>query len=143
MFLGEYSHNIDNKNRLAVPVKFRADLKQGAVITRGLDNCLFMFTKKEWEKFVEKVSTLSLTQANARSFSRMMLMGAMEVKIDKLGRIVLPDFLKKFANLKKKVIVGGVFNRIEIWDEAKWEVYKKKSEANVEKTAEELFDMGM
>ncbi len=143
MFLGEYSHNIDNKNRLAVPVKFRADLKQGAVITRGLDNCLFMFTKKEWEKFVEKVSTLSLTQANARSFSRMMLMGAMEVKIDKLGRIVLPDFLKKFASLKKKVIIGGVFNRIEIWDEAKWEVYKRKSEANVEKTAEELFDMGM
>ncbi len=143
MFLGEYSHNIDNKNRLAVPVKFRPDLKQGAVITRGLDNCLFMFTKKEWEKFVEKVSSLSLTQANARSFSRMMLMGAMEVKIDKLGRIVLPDFLKKFAGLKKKVVIGGVFNRIEIWDEIKWEAYKKKSEANVEKTAEELFDMGM
>ena len=118
-------------------------MKKGAVITRGLDNCLFVFTKKEWEKFVEKVSTLSLTQANARSFSRMMLMGAMEVKIDKLGRIVLPDFLKKFASLKKKVIIGCVFNRIEIWDEAKWEVYKRKSEANVEKTAEELFDMGM
>jgi len=141
MFLGEYSHNIDNKNRLAVPVKFRFDLKQGAVITRGLDNCLFMFTKKEWEKFVEKISTLSLTQANARSFSRMMLMGAMEVKIDKLGRIVLPDFLKKFAGLKKKVVIGGVFNRIEIWDEAQWEIYKKKSETNVEKTAEALFDM--
>ncbi|MBU0647306.1 division/cell wall cluster transcriptional repressor MraZ [Patescibacteria group bacterium] len=136
MFLGEYSHTVDNKNRMAVPSKFRADLREGAVITRGLDSCLFLFTKKEWNKLVEKIAALPLSQANARSFARMMLTGAMEVSPDKLGRILLPDYLKKFAGLNKKVIIGGVLNRIEIWDEDKWEVYKKKSEASVEKVAE-------
>lgn len=143
MFLGEYSHNIDDKNRLSIPTKFRADLRQGAVVTRGLDNCLFLFTKKDWESLVKKISELPLSQSNARSFSRMMLMGAMEVKIDKLGRILLPDYLKKFAGLNKKVAVGGVFNRIEIWDSTKWEIYKKKSEANVEKVAEGMAELGI
>jgi len=143
MFLGEYKHNVDEKNRLALPAKFRAELKQGVVVTRGLDGCLFVYNKVEWTKLVQKIAELPLTQSKARTFARMMLMGAMEVKLDKLGRIVLPDYLKKFAGLKKKVIVGGVFNRIEIWDEVRWEMYKKKSESNVEKTAEELFEMGI
>jgi len=143
MFLGEYKHNVDEKNRLALPAKFRAELKQGVVVTRGLDGCLFVYNKVEWTKLVQKIAELPLTQSKARTFARMMLMGAMEVKLDKLGRIVLPDYLKKFAGLKKKVVIGGVFNRIEIWDETKWEIYKKKSEINVEKTAEELFEMGI
>lgn len=143
MFLGEYQHSVDNKNRLAIPAKFRVDLKQGAVITRGLDNCLFLFTKSDWNKLVDKISELPLSQANARSFARMMLMGAMEVKLDKLGRILLPDYLKKFAGLKKRVVVGGVFNRIEVWDEERWEVYKKSSESNVEKIAEGMRELGI
>ena len=143
MFLGEYSHTVDNKNRLAVPVKFRAELKQGAVITRGLDNCLFLFAKSDWDKLVEKISALPLSQANARSFSRMMLTGAMESGLDKLGRILLPDYLKKFAGLNKKVIIGGVLNRIEIWDEVKWMAYKQNSEANAEKVAEGMAELGI
>ncbi len=143
MFLGEYSHNIDDKNRLAIPAKFRSDLKQGAVITRGLDNCLFLFTKSEWQSLVDKISQLPLSQANARSFSRMMLMGAMEVELDKLGRILLPDYLKKFAELKKQVVVGGVLNRIEIWDETKWQNYKNKAESNVEEVAEGMRELGI
>ncbi len=143
MFLGEYTHNIDEKNRLAIPAKFRGELKQGAVVTRGLDGCLFVYTKTEWKKLVEKISALPLTQAKARTFARMMLMGAMEVKLDKLGRVLLPDYLKKFAGIRKKVVIGGVYNRLEIWDAANWQVYKNRSEKNVEKTAEELFEMGI
>lgn len=143
MFLGEYKHNVDEKNRLAIPVKFRVDFKSGGVLTRGLDNCLFLFTKSDWQKLVEKISDLPLSQANARSFSRMMLMGAMEVKVDKLGRILLPDYLKDFAGLKKKVVVGGVFNRVEIWDEVKWKTYRKTAESNVEKVAEGMSELGI
>ncbi|MFH1890056.1 MAG: division/cell wall cluster transcriptional repressor MraZ [Candidatus Kuenenbacteria bacterium] len=143
MFLGEYSHTVDNKNRLAIPAKFRFDLKQGAVITRGLDNCLFLFTRNDWQALVKKISGLPLSQANARSFSRMMLMGAMEVKMDKLGRILIPEYLKKFAGLGKKVIIGGVLNRIEIWDETKWTIYKNKSEQNVEQVAEGMGELGI
>ncbi|HOZ36678.1 MAG TPA: division/cell wall cluster transcriptional repressor MraZ [bacterium] len=143
MFLGEYSHNIDDKNRLAIPAKFRFKLREGAVITRGLDNCLFLFTKKDWQVLVEKIGQLPLSQANARSFSRMMLMGAMEVSIDKLGRILIPDYLKQFAGLKKQVVVGGVLNRIEIWDEAKWQNYKNKAESNVEEVAEGMRELGI
>lgn len=143
MFLGEYTHNVDNKNRLAVPAKFRAELKDGAVITRGLDNCLFLFTKSDWGVLVDKIKELPLSQARARSFSRMMLMGAMEVSLDKLGRILLPDYLKKYAGIRRKVAIGGVLNRLEIWDEEKWEKYKKESEKNVEKTAEGMFELGI
>lgn len=143
MFLGEYSHTVDNKNRLAIPAKFRASLKAGAVLTRGLDNCLFLFTKSDWQKLVDKIAELPLSQANARSFSRMMLMGAMEVKLDKLGRILVPDYLKKFAELKKKVVVGGVFNRIEIWDEINWNKYRAQAEGNVEEVAEGMRELGI
>ena len=143
MFLGEYSHNVDNKNRLAVPAKFRAELSKGAVITRGLDNCLFLFTKADWQVLVKKIAELPISQAKARSFSRMMLMGAMEVSLDRLGRVLLPEYLKQFAGIKKKVVVGGVYNRIEIWDEDKWSAYKQRSESNVEKTAEEMMELGI
>ena len=143
MFLGEYLHTVDNKNRLAIPAKFRADLKQGAVITRGLDNCLFLFTRKDWQKLVAKISSLPLSQSKARSFARMMLMGAMEVSLDKLGRVLLPEYLKQFAGLDKKVVIGGVLDRIEIWDEVKWNEYKKKSERNVEQVAEDMGELGI
>ena len=117
MFIGEYNHNLDNKNRLALPSKFRAQLKNNAVVTRGLDNCLFIFTKIDWQKMVDKITELPIGKADARGFSRIMLAGAMDVKLDSLGRILLPDYLKKYANLKKKTVVAGLYNRLEIWDE--------------------------
>lgn len=143
MFIGEYTHKIDEKNRLAIPTKFRGDLKTGAVVTRGLDNCLFLFTKKDWQELTQKIAQLPLTNINARNFARMMLMGAMEVKLDALGRILIPDYLKKFAELKKQIVVGGVFNRIEIWDETKWQTLKDKSERDVEKLAESMAELGI
>lgn len=143
MFLGEYKHTVDNKNRLAVPAKFRLELKGGAVITRGLDSCLFVFTKKDWQELVKKIAALPLSQARARSFSRMMLMGAMPVALDKLGRLLLPDYLKTFAKIKKNVIIGGVLNRIEIWDEGQWASYKRNSESNVESVAESMGELGI
>ena len=143
MFLGEHLYKIDNKKRLAIPAKFRRSLGKKAVITRGLDNCLFLFPVKEWEKLAKKLSQLPFTQADARGFARVMLSGAMEVNIDRLGRILVPDYLKKYAGLKKEAIVAGLYNRIEIWDSKKWSTYKEDKEKNVEDIAERLNDLGI
>ena len=138
IFIGEYNYNLDDKGRLAVPVKFREEIKKGAIVTRGLDNCLFLYTKEEWEKIVEKLSNLPVSQSKARAFSRLMLAGAMEVDCDSQGRINLPDYLRKFAKLEKKTIIAGLFNRLEIWDENLWEEYKKQVEEDSNEIAEEL-----
>lgn len=143
MFIGEYLHSIDTKNRLALPAKFRAALKSGAVVTRGLDNCLFVFTQQDWQKLVDKITELPIGKADARGFSRIMLAGAMDVKIDSLGRILLPDYLKSYASLKKKVVVAGLYNRLEIWDETKWKIYKKRVEGQANKLAETMGEMGV
>jgi len=143
MFLGEHLYKIDDKKRLAVPVKFRKSLGKKAVITRGLDNCLFLFSVKEWEKLAKKLSQLPFTQADARGFARVMLSGAMEVNIDRLGRILVPDYLKKYAGLKKEAIIAGLYNRIEIWDSEKWSIYKEDKENNVEDIAERLNELGI
>lgn len=138
MFLGEYNHNLDEKGRLAIPVKFRSDLFEGGVVTRGLDNCLFLYTKKEWEVIAKKIATLPVSQKNSRAYSRLMLAGAMEVELDKQGRVVLPEYLRKYAELNKKTVVAGLYNRVEIWDEQKWEVYKKETESQSDDIAEKL-----
>jgi len=138
MFIGEYQHNLDQKDRLAVPVKFRAMLKEGAVVTRGLDNCLFLYTKSEWKKLADKLSSLPISKSNTRAFSRFMLSGAMDVNVDKQGRIKLPDYLKKFAGLKKNVIVAGLLNRLELWDTQAWNKYKQTTEKASVNIAEEL-----
>ncbi|MCX6790686.1 MAG: division/cell wall cluster transcriptional repressor MraZ [Candidatus Gribaldobacteria bacterium] len=143
MFLGEYSYNIDEKKRLAVPTKFRQKLGKKAVITRGLDNCLFLYPIKEWEKLAEKLSQLPISQADARGFSRIMLAGAMEVDLDALGRILVPDYLKQYASLNKKVIIAGLYNRVEIWDEDKWNTYKQQIEGEAGDIAERLKDLGV
>jgi mraZ protein len=127
MFIGEYTYSIDEKKRLAVPPKFRAKLKKGAVITRGLDNCLFLYSREEWEKLAQKLSQMPLSRADARGFARIMLSGAMEVDFDNLGRILVPDYLKDYAKLKKAV-VAGLYSRVEIWDEEEWKIYKVKME---------------
>ena len=143
MFLGEYTYSIDEKKRLAIPPKFRGSLGQKAVVTRGLDSCLFLYSLKEWEILADKLSKLPLTQADARGFARLMLAGAMEGDLDKLGRILIPDYLKEYATLGKKIVVAGVYNRIEIWDEGMWNKYKMKIEKEVGDMAERLKELGI
>ena len=143
MFIGEYTYSVDDKKRLAIPSKFRQLLGKKAVITRGLDQCLFLYSLKEWSSLAKKLSQLPLSQADARGFGRLMLTGAMEVNIDNLGRILLPDYLKEYAFLNKKVIIAGVYNRVEIWDESKWKNYKEKTEKEVGDIAERLKELGV
>lgn len=143
MLLGEYKHSLDTKGRMAIPAKFREKMLSGAIITRGLDNCLFVFANKEWQVLAEKLVNLPLAQANSRAFSRLMLAGAMDVELDSQGRILIPDYLRKYADLKKQVVVTGLYNRIEIWDEANWERYKQKTEGASEEIAEKLSELGI
>ncbi len=143
MFIGEYSHNLDEKGRLAIPKKFRADLSQGAVVTRGLDSCLFLYTKAEWAKLAEKLAQLPFSQANTRAFARLMLAGAMDVEVDKQGRVMLPPYLRTFAGLSKSVIVAGLYNRLEIWDEEKWKSYTTATESESTSIAEQMGTLGV
>jgi MraZ protein len=142
-FYGEYTYSIDEKKRLAIPPKFRNILGKKAVITKGLDQCLFLYPAKEWGILAKKLSQLPLSQSDARGFARLMLAGAMEVEIDNLGRILIPDYLKEYAKLKKKVVIAGVYNRIEIWDEKIWQEYKEKTEKEVGDIAERLKELGV
>ncbi len=143
MFIGEYQHTIDEKGRLAVPVKFRTALAKGAVVTRGLDNCLFLYPQKDWQELASKLSKLPISQANTRAFSRLMLAGAMDVSLDKQGRIILPDYLRKYASTKKKVVIAGLYNRLEIWDEVSWNKYKTTTEKDSGDIAEALGELGV
>lgn len=143
MFIGEYIYSLDDKKRLAIPQKFRESLGKKAVITRGLDQCLFLYSMKEWDAMAEKISRLPFYQADARGFGRLMLTGAMEVMFDNLGRILVPDYLKSYAALEKRIAVAGVYNRVEIWDEAKWQEYKEQMEKDVGDIAERLKELGL
>jgi MraZ protein len=143
MFIGEYNHNLDDKGRLAIPAKFRTILKKGAVVTKGLDNCLFLYSQEQFEKIAAKFAALPISQAKARAFTRHMLAGAMDVEFDNQGRVTLPEYLRKFSGLKKNVIIAGLYNHLEIWDEAAWAQYKGEAEKNSNIIAEELGDLGI
>ncbi len=143
MLLGEYKHNLDSKGRIAVPAKFRSKLSGGAIITRGLDHCLFIFGNTEWEALAQKLVALPLAQANSRAFVRLMLAGAMDVELDKQGRILIPDYLREYAGLKKQAVVAGLYNRIEIWDNESWKEYKAKTESASDEIAEKLSELGI
>jgi MraZ protein len=143
MFLGEYRHNLDAKGRVAVPAKFRDKVAAGAIITRGLDNCLFVFGAKEWEALAQKITSLPLAQSNSRAFSRLMLAGAMDVELDAQGRILVPDYLRQYAGLSKQVVVVGVYSRFEIWDASAWEKYKQRTEGAADEVAEKLGELGI
>ena len=138
MFIGEYSHTIDEKGRLAIPAKFRALLKNGGVVTKGLDNCLFLYTKKEWQQIAERLSSLPFNKANDRALARHFLAGAMDLDFDTQGRLNLPEYLRDFASLKKKVIVAGLYNRLEIWNESAWKTYREKMDKESNTIAEAL-----
>ncbi len=143
MLTGEYTYSLDSKRRLAVPSKFRQLLGKKAVLTKGLDDCLFLYPVDEWKKLAKKLSQLPLSQADARGFSRMMLAGAVEVGFDSLGRILVPEYLAQYADMKKKVVVAGLYNRIEVWSKEKWQRYKEKTEKEADKIAERLKELGI
>jgi MraZ protein len=143
MLIGQYKYSLDSKRRLAVPADFRKYLGKKAVITKGLDNCLFLYSVEEWKQSAEKLSKLPITQSDARGFSRTMLAGAMEVSFDSLGRILVPEYLTQYAGMKKTVIFAGLYNRIEIWSQEKWQQYKEKTEKQVDKIAERLKELNI
>jgi len=143
MFIGEYQHSLDAKGRVAVPSKFRQKLSGGAIITRGLDYCLFLFTNKDWEALAQKIVALPLAQSNSRAFSRLMLAGAVDVEVDQQGRVLIPEYLRAYAQLKKHIVITGLYSRIEIWDSEKWKTYKQKTESASDEIAERLGELGI
>ncbi len=143
MLIGEYKHNLDAKRRLAIPSKFRKELGDGAILTRGLDNCLFIFPSKYWAPFAEMLAGLSMTKKDTRAFARLFLSGATEVEFDSLGRILVPEYLKQYAQLNKSVVVAGLFNRLEVWDESRWNAYRSNLEKNSDSIAEKLGELGI
>jgi len=143
MFLGEYNYTIDQKRRLAIPTKFRTDLGKKAIISKGLDNCLALHTTEGFEKEAQGVGNLPSSQNAARGYSRFKFSGATEVNFDALGRILIPDYLKEYAQIKKNVVVIGLYNRIEIWSEENWKLYKQTTEKDVENIAEKLKEFGV
>jgi len=138
MFIGEFRHNLDNKGRVAIPAKFRQKLSNGAVITRGLDGCLTLYPQKEWLVLAEKLSTLPIVKANSRAFNRFMLSGAMDVNVDKQGRVVIPEYLRQYADLKKQTVIVGLFDKLEVWSEDQWIKYRVRTEKNSNEIAEKL-----
>lgn len=143
MLIGEYTHSIDAKKRLSLPSKWRKELGKKLIVTRGLDNCLFLYPQKEWERITDKISQLPFGQADTRGFNRFFLSGAVEVEVDGVGRILVPDFLKDFAKLSSKVVFAGIHTRAEIWDEKKWLEYKRTIEKQADALAEKLGEVGM
>ncbi|NLL43714.1 MAG: division/cell wall cluster transcriptional repressor MraZ [Firmicutes bacterium] len=143
MFMGEYQHGLDAKGRLIIPAKFREELGEGAVITRGLDNCLFLFPKDEWFVLEEKLKTLPLTKRDARQFVRFLFSGATECELDKQGRINIPQNLREFASIEKDAVVIGVSSRVEIWSKESWGSYVDVAQESFEEIAENIVDLGI
>lgn len=140
MFIGEYHHNIDEKNRIIIPSKFRNELGDEVIITRGLENCLFLYPKSNWDKITNKLSMLPFTKKDARSFNRFFLSGATSATFDKQGRVNLSSVLKDYADLTKECVVIGVGDRLEIWSLDKWNEFYATNEENMSDIAENLFD---
>lgn len=143
MLIGQYQHTIDSKKRLALPSKFRGELGDKVIITKGIENCLVVYTEKEFMIMSEKLSNLTISQPEARSFTRTMLAGAMEVSLDKLGRVLVPDYLKKYAGLNKNVVICGLSNRLEIWDSENWDVWTREAEKGVSEMVSKLGGLGI
>jgi MraZ protein len=141
---GEFRHTLDDRSRVAVPVRFRTRLAEGATLARWLDKCLGLFPHDEWEELAAKLRGLPLTNARAREFARFMSSGAVEVQLDKQGRILVPGYLREYAGLSEgEVVVVGALNRLEIWAPAAWLPYRSKIEDEPEALAEHLADLGI
>ncbi len=138
MFIGEYTHSVDDKGRVSVPAKFRQDLVAGVVVTRGFDGCLFLYPRAQWDEKAAVWAKLPITQKKNRAFARLLLAGAWDAVLDAQGRVILPEYLRRFAGITKQVTVAGLYNRIEIWDEDAWQEYKAKTEADSDNIAEAM-----
>lgn len=143
MFFGEYQHSIDEKGRLAIPAKFRRSLAGGVVVTRGMDTCLYLYPVEEWAKLAEKLSGLPISQADSRAFSRLILAGASHAEIDSQGRILVPDYLRRYAGIRAKAVIVGLYNRAEIWEEEAWQRYRSGVEQRSDEIAERLKELGV
>lgn len=142
MLLGEYRHNLDSKGRLIMPSKFREDIGDEFIITKGLDNCLFVYPKSEWEIIEEKLKKLPLTNKEARSFIRFFFSGACECSLDKQGRMLIPQNLRDYCKLEKESVIIGVSNRLELWSEPQWELYNQE-ELNYDSISEKMEELGI
>lgn len=140
MLIGEYYHTLDKKGRVIVPSRFREKLGESFLVTRGLDSCLFLYPRQEWESLENKLKNLPFTKAETRAFLRIFFSGASEVEIDKQGRILVPSLLREHAHLNKDVVFIGVSNRAEIWGKEIWEEYSNRSNLSFEQVAESLLD---
>ncbi len=143
MLIGQFEHHLEEKGRLSIPRKFRDELTDGAILSQGLDGCLFLYSKTAWEALINKVSRLPLTKSDARGFTRSLSFGATEVDIDKLGRILIPDYLRQFAEIKSDCVVAGAVDRIEIWDKMKFAKYTAQLNSRREDIAESLSEAGI
>jgi len=143
MLLGEFKHNLDSKNRLTIPARLRLELGEKPILTRGLDNCLFIYPHRDWELFMEKLNKLPMGQAKARNFKRFILSGACEIEIDEMGRALIPEPLKKYSGITKEVIIIGVGDRIELWNEDVWNKYIAEAEKASGDIAEGLSEFGI
>jgi MraZ protein len=141
--VGEYQHTIDQKGRIIIPVKFREGLGDTFMVTRGLDQCVFVYSVQDWKQIEEKLKTLPFTRADARAFTRFFFSGAMECELDKQGRVTLPTNLREYAQLEKECVVIGVSNRVEIWSKTVWEEYYARSEASFNEIAEKIVDFDL
>lgn len=142
MFIGEYQHALDSKNRMIVPSKIREELGNKFVITKGLDGCLYAYPLVEWKNLEEKMKTLPLTNKDARSFVRFFFAGACEIEMDKQGRGLIPQNLKEYAGIEKEIVSIGVLSRVEIWNKEKWQEYND-SNIDFESIAEKMSDLGI
>lgn len=140
MLMGEYHHNLDDKGRIIIPSKFREELGENIIITRGLEDCLFIYSESEWNKVVSKLKTLPFTKKDARSFTRMFLSGATDALFDKQGRIKINIPLIDYAGLSKECIIIGVNDRLEIWAKDKWDKFMASAEENLSDLADHLFE---
>ena len=143
MFIGEYEHSVDAKGRVIMPVKLREDIGEKFIVTKGLDGCLFAYSRVEWNNFEEKLKTLPLTNKNARDFVRFFLSGAVECEIDKQGRFLIPSNLRTYATLEKEIIIIGVGTRIEIWNREEWKKYSSDENISADEIAENMTMLGI
>lgn len=142
MLMGEFHHNIDEKNRLVIPSKFRSELGEQFIITRGLDKCLFIYSMNEWNKLVSKLNTLPFTQKNARNFTRFFLSGAINAEFDRSGRVCITSPLIEYADINKECVIIGASDRLEIWSKESWDKFLSDNEENFSDIAENLFTTG-
>jgi MraZ protein len=143
MFMGEYQHTIDDKGRITIPAKFREGLGENFVVTRGLDQCLFVYPMEEWKQLEAKLKTLPFTRSDARAFTRFFFSGATECELDKQGRVNIPGSLRQHGQLEKDCFVIGVSNRVEIWSRELWENYFEDSRQSFNEIAEKIVDFDL